>query len=117
MPQTLATPEARLAVLDSLVLRHRGIAWPLLRGLLPEMHGVGTYTHEPRFRTWKKEMGPLTMKEYWQVVDGVLEDMLAIVAESPDLWPDLIEHLPDLPGPKRAEIYERLVRLGDDEQT
>ncbi len=112
-PQTSATPEARLAVLDSLRERHPEKAWRILLSLLPGWLGGGTYNHAPRFRKWKSDLGRVSPQEYWQMIDGVIEDLFAMLDESPDRWPELIERIPDLPGPKRDEVYERLNKLGD----
>lgn len=52
IPQTSASADARLVVLDGLTARREDAGWRLLLGLLPEHHAVGNFTHKPIFRDW-----------------------------------------------------------------
>jgi hypothetical protein len=116
-PQTSATPDARLAVLDSLRERHPAIAWNILLHLIPAFLGGGSFNHEPRFRAWKtwKTMAPQPpAQEVWQVIKGVFEDLMSILDASPEHWPEMIERIPDLPSESRAELYQKLGQLGDE---
>jgi hypothetical protein len=113
LPQTSASPEARLHVLQSVRTRHPDSTWHLLIDLLPATHAIGTYTHAPRFRDWRKRPPkPVPAQEYRQSVSGVIDQLLVMVDATPERWPAIIERLPDLPPPKRADVYERLKRLG-----
>lgn len=113
-PQTAAPPEARLAVLDLLRERHAGIAWRLTLGCLPGMLGGGSYNHQPRFRRWGPSTPSVPPQEYWQMVEGIVDDLIEMADGSPELWPELIERIPDLSLAKRQQVYERLKRLAAD---
>jgi hypothetical protein len=116
-PQTSATPNARLDVLDSLRERHPAIAWNILLHLLPAFLGGGSFNHEPRFRAWKtwKTMAPQPPpQDVWQMIKGIFEDLISIVDLSPEHWPEIIERIPDLPTESRKELYRKLGQLGDE---
>ena len=116
-PQTSATLDARLDVLDSLRDRHPTIAWNILLHLIPAFMGGGSFNHEPRFRAWKtwKTMAPQPpAQEVWQVIKGVFEGLMSILDASPEHWPEMIERIPDLPTESRAELYRKLGQLGDE---
>jgi hypothetical protein len=52
-PQTMATPDERLAVID--MLRRCAapqVAWPFLAGLLPTPHSISETSYQPRWREW-----------------------------------------------------------------
>ena len=53
LPQTSASAESRLSVLDAIRAQHEDIGWSLLLDLLPQSHAVGMYSHGPIFRDWK----------------------------------------------------------------
>jgi hypothetical protein len=61
-PQTTATPDERLAVID--MLRRRAapqVAWPFLAGLLPTPHSISETSHQPRWREWHLDYQPPQM--------------------------------------------------------
>lgn len=52
MPETSATLDERLAVLDGLRESHGDAAWHVMVSMLPEMHAVGNSTLRPSVRDW-----------------------------------------------------------------
>ena len=54
-PQTSATLDERLAVLDGLRKSHSAVAWNVMMSMLPEMHSVGIPTSRPSVRDWALE--------------------------------------------------------------
>jgi hypothetical protein len=113
-PQTSASPEARLAVLDSLRERHPAIAWGILQRLVPTFLGGGPFNHQPRFRAWKAAPAQPPAQEVWQVMKGVIEDLILMLDNSPDRWPQMIQRIPDLPAESRSELYRNLAALAED---
>jgi hypothetical protein len=113
-PQTSASPEARLAVLDSLRERHPAIAWGILQRLVPTFLGGGTFNHQPRFRAWKMAPTQPPAHEVWQVMKGVIEKLILMLDDSPDRWPEMIQRIPDLPAESRKELYRKLAALAED---
>ena len=52
LPETSATLDERLAVLDGLRESHGSSAWNVMISMLPEPHAVGFSTSRPSFRDW-----------------------------------------------------------------
>ena len=52
LPETSATLDERLAVLDGLRVSHGDAAWHVMISMLPEMHAVGNSTLRPSIRDW-----------------------------------------------------------------
>jgi hypothetical protein len=114
MPQTAATPEARIRMMEAVAERHRRVAWRLITSLLPEFHGVGHFTSRPRFRRWARESDDVSMNEYWVVVEAAIKLAADVALATPDHWPQLIEYLPQLPPGKRSELLDRLRAVADE---
>lgn len=115
LPQTSATAETRLAVLESVVSRHRDVGLQLLFALLPEQHGFATPNHTPRFREWRGAASSVTMQEMNVVTEAVIDLVLTVVYSEPRHWPALIERIPDLPLARRSQIYAKLADVDFDE--
>jgi hypothetical protein len=87
-PQTTATPDERLAVID--MLRRRAapqVAWPFLAGLLPTPHSISETSHQPRWREWHldyqpPQMGVAEWSRHAEVITGwLLEVSFAVARE------------------------------------
>lgn len=111
-PQTTASLEQRLRVLDALRGREPDVAWRLLSQLLPEQHGIAHNTARPRWRDWAPDsLPPVTVGEYWRAVREVVGRMVSDAAESGARWQDLIEALHRLPADLHDTIVDRLMRM------
>lgn len=93
-PQTTATLEQRVEVLDLIRQREPGVGWGLLCALLPEHHGVAMNTSTPRWREWLPDAKPVpTMGEYRSLVRAVVDRLLVDVAQDGKRWQQLVEAL------------------------
>lgn len=114
-PETTATPSRRLAVLDELGRRCPDAAWPLLLGLLPQMHGVHHPSSAPRFRDWKPEKSSVTQREFWEVTEAIADQAIEAAGTRPDRWAELVDRADALPPRKHREVsfaLRELVREG-----
>ena len=99
LPQTAASPQQRLRVLDKLREQEPEPAWALMKSMLPEFRGVGTYTARPIWREWAPDSSvPATRSDRSLVVREIVGRMLADVGFSGQRWAGLIDALPML-GP------------------
>ena len=112
LPQTSLPASRRLAVLDALRRDHEEVAWTLMLTLLPEHEAVGSYTHAPRFRTWKPETEGVTYAEIWEVSSAVAQRLLDDAARRPQRWLELVNRLADFPPPDLPPALDRLRELG-----
>ena len=108
-PQTTATLEQRLCVLDVIRDREPKVAWRLMVELLPEFHGVAHRTAMPRWQDWAPDSPPpVTGAQYVKAISEIVKRVLADVDENGSRWRDLIEALPNLPGDQYEAVVRRL---------
>lgn len=113
LPQTTATLEQRLRVIDALREREPDVAWKLMSQLLPEHHEIGRYTPKPRWhaqrREWEPDEAPhVTQGEYIRAIREIVMRMLDDAGESGPHWSDLIKALHTLPADRHQDVVERL---------
>lgn len=98
-PQTPATLQQRLRVIDTLLIREPVIAWKLLCNLLPEFRGgISHPIHQPRWRDWNSNYTPkVTVSEYWQSIKALVEHILSNAGTSSEKWCDVIKRIDSLP--------------------
>lgn len=111
-PQTSVNPERRLAVLDRLRERHPAIAWPLLFGLLPELHGIASPIAEPTFRDWARRAEP-SRADVIGFYEAIGARALADAGAYPSRLKVMIDQLPTLPPATRAALLDRLAAARD----
>ncbi|MDR7543045.1 MAG: hypothetical protein QN120_02195 [Armatimonadota bacterium] len=112
LPQTAATLEQRLSVLDSLRDREPEVAWTLMMQLLPRTHDVGHPTAKPQWREWRPdEPEQVTHAEFRKGVQEIAARLLEDVGESGSRWEDLIAALPSLPPATHEAAVDRLRSL------
>jgi len=108
-PQTSATLEQRLRVLDTIRQREPDVAWALLHQLPPRLYSFAMNNATPTWREWAPDPTPaVTHLEVFRGVSEVAARMLADVDEKGDRWKDLIESLPDLPADDRDKVILQL---------
>ncbi|MFZ5622976.1 MAG: hypothetical protein ACOY71_00925 [Gemmatimonadota bacterium] len=114
-PQTCATLEQRLDVIDLVRQREPDVGWYLLCALLPEHHGVAINTSTPRWREWLPEAKPVpTLGEYGSVVRALVDRLLVDVGRDGKRWRQLVAALEVV----TPESHEAIVaKLGELEPT
>jgi cation transport regulator ChaC/SOS response regulatory protein OraA/RecX len=111
-PQNTLDIQSRLDVIDGLRSRRAAIAWRLMVALLPEGQGAAMPTHPPSYRDWKPaDDPPVLMRDYWGVIRGIADGLIADVSRDVDRWVQLIPKLDDLPPDLRAPFLVRLQAL------
>ena len=98
-PQTPANLQQRLRVIDTLLIHEPTIAWNLLCNLLPEISGgISHPIHQPRWRDWNFNYTPkVTVSEYWQNIEALVERILSNAETSTEKWRDVIKRIDSLP--------------------
>lgn len=114
-PQTTASLDQRLAVLDTIRNREPEIAWRLLGQLLPQHSSVAGGTAQPHWREWAPEsLPPVTNGEYRRCTGEIVGRMLNDVGMAGSRWKDLIEALHTLPMEQHEAVVDRLATLDVD---
>jgi hypothetical protein len=109
-PQTPATLEQRLQVIDMLLAREPEVAWKLLCSLLPRISGsVSHPINKPHWRDWTaKFTSTVTVSEYWQNINAVMQRVLSNVGTSSNRLYDVIESIESLPPELRDQALDFL---------
>ncbi len=112
-PQTPATLEQRLRVIDTLIARVPDIAWQLLCNLLPENSGgVSHPIYKPRWRDWNADSTPkITLSEYWKNVDAVMERVLYNMGTGSKRLCDVVKKIELLPPQLQDKSINHLLAV------
>jgi hypothetical protein len=121
-PQTSLSLDRRLVVLDVLHRRHPGIAWSVMRAILPTHlgRGFGSPSHHPRWRSWAQgQPGTITYAELYDGITKVLTRAIEDAGKDSERWRDLVGHIDSLPVADRDRLlaaFEGLdaATLGDE---
>jgi hypothetical protein len=105
LPQTTATPETRMRILDGLSERHPEVAWDLMISMLPESHAVGMYSHRPDFRSWAEGERKVTREEYRITVTEISDRLVEAAGADEEHWRKLLSEFDRLhPGAQSKAI-------------
>ncbi len=111
-PQTTANAAFRRGVLERIAAAEPAVAWDLLIGLLPEMHGSASHTARPRRRDWMAgEPGGVTFSELGAAADWTVERLMALAGSDPSRWAKLVAHLGNVPPGSFDRITHHLAAV------
>ncbi len=111
LPQTTADLTQRMAVVDGLQGQHEATRWDLLLSMLPEKHGVGSYTHKPSYRLWHRDDDGVTYQERWDTGNAVVDRLLAAAEVDASRWVALVERLEDMSPDDRSRAVTQLKEI------
>ncbi len=93
VPQTYATAEQRLQVIDLILKRYNRVGWELVLGIAPSMHGFSTPSASPRWRDYTVDSAePVTRLGIARTYDAIGERVIAHVGNNAVRWGELLEH-------------------------
>lgn len=110
LPQTKASLDERMKILDSLILYKPDLGWKLLIDLLPEPHETSTPIGVPYFRDWVNgwEKG-VSRSEYQKHICAIAERVLKHINEKPETtWLNVEKILSALPHEYLNQAIEQL---------
>jgi hypothetical protein len=109
LPQTIASVETRLHVLNLLMRRYPDAAWHLLLSLLPTRLDSTNYTHQPRWRDWAGNgTRDTTPAECQQQVEACADLLLSNIDQSVERREQLLASLEHLPLAAQQRFLEDL---------
>lgn len=106
MPQTTATVDKRIEVLDLLIRQNAEAAWPILLTLLPGAGPtVSSPTHKPYWRDWANswERGA-THEESLSFITATAERVISQAGQDPARWKDVFKHVGQFPYTVRSQF-------------
>lgn len=114
-PQTTASLEQRLRVVDMLRKREAIITWKLMVDILPEPHAISSPNSTPRWRDWVPDTHPsITWREIGEATHEVVTRLVEDVGVDGRRWKMLIEHLSSLPKEEVDTVIGLLEKLDKD---
>ena len=121
LPETSATLDERLAVLDTLRKSHDFAAWHAMISMLPELHAVGIPTSRPSVRDWAVDAGrPVSWSERARTIAEIVDRLLEDVGSSGRRWAEVLERIHMLPRREHDHVvaaFNGLDPAGLDEET
>jgi hypothetical protein len=104
-PNTTASLDRRLRVLDTIRRREPTVAWNLLMQLLPQHHSTVSPTHGTKWRDWVPDSRRTpTVQEYIDATNAILARLLSDVLINPTRWCNLIKSAGGM-TPEQREIF------------
>lgn len=112
-PQTAASFEERLDVLDMIREREPAVSWKLMITLLPKPHETADLTDSPRWRDWKPEEQQtfFTDAQWWNHTEELVTRLLMDAGTDSRYLCEMIERAENLPSPLRAKVFDYLELL------
>ncbi|HEX8465155.1 MAG TPA: hypothetical protein VF627_11110 [Abditibacterium sp.] len=112
-PNTTVSVARRLNVLDAVRKREPEVAWRLMLGVLPTIHGSTCFpVHGPKWHDWKPDKeAPVFNNEVAQMVEGLVERLLSDVKAGVARWSELLARAGDLWPHLREKLLETLESL------
>ncbi|MEN6291876.1 MAG: hypothetical protein ABFD07_07680, partial [Methanobacterium sp.] len=107
-PQTYASLEKRLKVLDVLIERFPEVGWNLLIDLMPKNHDISNPTSKTIWREFSEIKTQDNMSEHYTSVKEVINRLLTHVGYDGQHWVKILENFPELPVDERNRIIEKL---------
>ena len=113
MPDTSASPQQRIDVLEIMRTRYSDIAWKLLLKLLPDSYGMHALGGGPVIREWMPDDRPCPDPSYGVIVEQVAEWVVTDAGVDVQRWRDLVKNLPRVPVARRTDAINGLRLLAD----
>jgi len=112
-PQTTASLDQRLRVLDAIRSREPQVAWQLLCQLLPGRRDLAHPTSKPRWREWVPDPRPrVAYTEFERAASEIGIRLLEDVGTDGHRWQGLIRRINALPKSQQDAVIERLLNVG-----
>ena len=112
LPETSATLDERLAVLDGLRGSHGSVAWNVMISMLPELHAVGIPTSRPSVRDWALDArGGVDRSERARTVAEIVVRLLEDSGLSGPRWAEVLGRVDMLPPAEHDLVVRGLEAL------
>jgi len=116
LPQTSASAETRLLVLDSLLLRHEAVTWAISLQLLPGPSEMAMESHKPRFREWARGANKEPhLPDIYKSVEAIAERVIHGATRNPKRWAEVVGVFDRLPDRAKRSAIEALETLRPEE--
>jgi hypothetical protein len=107
-PQTFSGFDDRKSVIDLLIKRNPGAAFPFLLSLAPQLSDIAMDTHKPVWRVREKYVIAVSAKEYYDGLAFSCGRMLEMAGNDPARWLKVIKLVDDYQGELRQMIIAKI---------
>jgi transcriptional regulator with XRE-family HTH domain len=111
-PQTTATVDERVRILESLSKKHPKAGWRLLLELLPMPHSTVSTNYRPAFRNWALDWqeGASRAHRAFQV-EACSHLLVELAGTDPGRLKEVIDAFENLPVSAQTKLLERITRI------
>jgi excisionase family DNA binding protein len=106
--QTSATLATKISAVEAICDEFPDVGWKLVQALWPSPHGIVTPPSGPRHRDWSPETRTVSISEWLEYIEKLVDLAIALAGKSSDRWAELSEHLSPLPPPARERMLAAL---------
>lgn len=114
VPQSGATVDDKLTVIEGIVRREPGVGWKLLMGVWPEHHATALPPHSPTYRDWNPVRKAVSYEDWGRFVHKVVAIAMDVVDMNTKRWLEVLPKLAVLPTEDREAVIQRLRDAIDD---
>ncbi|MFA0846820.1 MAG: hypothetical protein ACC614_04580 [Methanobacterium formicicum] len=108
-PQTYASFEQRLEVLDLLIEKYPEVGWNLFVDLMPKDHDTVDVKSQTIWRQFSETpKTEVTMAEYYANTIEIINRLLSHVGSNGQRWVNILDNFSSLPADERNRIIEQL---------
>lgn len=108
LPQSGATIDDKIAVIDRILHRQPDVGWKLAVGVWPDGHAVAFPPHSPTYRDWAPAQQSVTYADWGRFIHELVSLAMTAAGANAERWRDLIPKIDDLPQRERHAVIEKL---------
>lgn len=108
LPQSGATVDDKLAVVQRILQREPNVGWKLLMGVWPENHATAFPPHAPAFRDWNPVKQTVTYADWGHFVHRLVVMAMGVIGTDTERWLELLPKIAMLPIDERGVVIQKL---------
>lgn len=113
IPQSGATVDDKLAVIERILQREPAVGWQVLMGAWPQNHATAFPPHAPMYRDWSPVRQSVTYADWGRFVHGLVAIGLNSVGTNAERWRELLPRIATLPIDLRSVVMQKLQEVAD----
>ncbi|SEN81469.1 helix-turn-helix domain-containing protein [Cryobacterium luteum] len=107
VPQTGASVDDKLAVIDRVLQRLPEVGWKVALGVWPSHHAVAFPPHQPTYRDWAPTRQNVAIPDWMRFVHELMNVVVRAAGLDANRWKEVIPHIAELPSSDRLHIIEK----------
>ncbi|WP_248763906.1 helix-turn-helix domain-containing protein [Pseudarthrobacter sp. SSS035] len=108
LPQSGATIDDKLAVVERILQREPGVGWKLIMGVWPDNYATAFPPHSPTHRDWSPARQSVTYADWGRFVHTLVAMAVAVAGTVTERWLELLPKIDKLPTDERRVVIKKL---------